>query len=588
MGLFSQAVKTYDLMEDQIGILKEDDNYFPLLPLYHVKKKIEISILLKEGGILEGISRISENGIIPSTEAAQGRTSGIAPFPLIECLQYFVDNAYYDAYKAGVKSWHDFDSSNIAINTIYTYLSKGTIIEDLIKAGISISKDEQPNDLKKMIGWVVETRDCNIKTWNDKNLIDSYTQFFRRFNNNSPKYFCMISGKDEVLINNVPSIPRFGLAKLISSNDTSDFSFRGRFIKSEEALSIGYDTTQKAINALSWLCGNQYIYIGKSILLCWNPNGIEIHKPTLPLISAEVTTRTYSNYKKGIENYILEKTNNLEIAKRDVVTVIFDNATKGRLSIKFYSELSIDDFMHNLANWDKECCWIDSVSEDIKSPRLDEIIKYAFGSGESFRTDNKIFETNFPILVERRVSNGRIPTEIYFKLINKCSNLQIYPKDGYWAAHNLLFTTCAVIRKYLHDYENKEFNMALEKEKKDRSYQYGRLLAVLEKIELDTLSDTDTKRISNAIRMQSMFIKRPGTASKLIIEKLKAGYYPKFTGSKSGLLIHYEQLIGEIMDVISTFSDDGFDKPLRATYIMGYYLQKNELYKKKNDNSEVN
>lgn len=88
--------------------------------------------------------------------------------------------------------------------------------------------------------------------------------------------------------------------------------------------------------------------------------------------------------------------------------------------------------------------------------------------------------------------------------------------------------------------------MALERDLKNRSYQYGRLLAVLEKIELDALSGTDTKRVTNAIRMQSMFIRRPGYTSKLILEKLKYGYYSRFTGAKAGALFYYEKLIGRL------------------------------------------
>ena len=49
--------------------------------------------------------------------------------------------------------------------------------------------------------------------------------------------------------------------------------------------------------------------------------------------------------------------------------------------------------------------------------------------------------------------------------------------------------------------------MALEPQKKDVSYQYGRLLAVFEKLERDTY-DSNEQREPNAIRMQSVFAKR--------------------------------------------------------------------------------
>ena len=41
------------------------------------------------------------------------------------------------------------------------------------------------------------------------------------------------------------------------------------------------------------------------------------------------------------------------------------------------------------------------------------------------------------------------------------------------------------------------------------------------------------------------------------------------------------ELIGEIMEQISQFSDREQKQPLKDTYLMGYYLQRNELYKSK-------
>ena len=125
--------------------------------------------------------------------------------------------------------------------------------------------------------------------------------------------------------------------------------------------------------------------------------------------------------------------------------------------------------------------------------------------------------------------------------------------------------------------------MALEPEKKNRSYQFGRLLAVLEKAERDAF-DSDEKREPNAMRMQTLFVKRPMYAAKLIIEQLKNAYYPRL---KPGARNRYDNLIGEIMLVISGCPEGEAGKPLGEEYLMGYYLQKNALYtKKNNDNNE--
>lgn len=121
--------------------------------------------------------------------------------------------------------------------------------------------------------------------------------------------------------------------------------------------------------------------------------------------------------------------------------------------------------------------------------------------------------------------------------------------------------------------------MALEKEKFDISYQYGRLLAVTEKAERDTYN-SDDGREPNAIRMQSVFCSRPAKTAKIIIEQLKKAYLPKL---KPGMRVYYERLIGEIYGRISLHPESEWNMPLKETYIIGYYLQKNELYAKNNN-----
>ena len=116
--------------------------------------------------------------------------------------------------------------------------------------------------------------------------------------------------------------------------------------------------------------------------------------------------------------------------------------------------------------------------------------------------------------------------------------------------------------------------MALEPEKKDRSYQFGRLLAIFEKMEKDTYQ-VGEGRETNAIRMQSVFVKKPLYATRIIYEQINRAYAPRL---REGQRTYYEKLIGEIMSVISDFPDSDQDKALADSYIIGYCLQKNDLY----------
>ena len=120
--------------------------------------------------------------------------------------------------------------------------------------------------------------------------------------------------------------------------------------------------------------------------------------------------------------------------------------------------------------------------------------------------------------------------------------------------------------------------MSLEKDKKDKSYQYGRLLAVLEKIERDAFG-SEGKRTTNALRAQAAFVQRPGKISEQLITHLRVSCYPKLSFASR---IYYDKLIGEIIEKIAENEDN--KKSLSETYILGYYLQNNELYKKREEN----
>ena len=87
-------------------------------------------------------------------------------------------------------------------------------------------------------------------------------------------------------------------------------------------------------------------------------------------------------------------------------------------------------------------------------------------------------------LLSCRVDKGKMPADIARAAAETASNLQIIPDAG--IREMVLFTACAVLRKYHYDRYQEEWKMALEADKKDISYQYGRLLAVFEKIERDT------------------------------------------------------------------------------------------------------
>lgn len=126
--------------------------------------------------------------------------------------------------------------------------------------------------------------------------------------------------------------------------------------------------------------------------------------------------------------------------------------------------------------------------------------------------------------------------------------------------------------------------MALEPEKQDRSYQFGRLLAVMEKAEADTYGREEARE-TNAIRMQSVFCRRPMYAAGIIEQQLEQAYFPQLS---VGIRRWYKGIISQIMEQISAYPQESWNLPLEDSYLMGYYLQRNALYSKNHTKTEEN
>ena len=76
-------------------------------------------------------------------------------------------------------------------------------------------------------------------------------------------------------------------------------------------------------------------------------------------------------------------------------------------------------------------------------------------------------------------------------IVEKASNPQRYSSNY----DSVLNTACAVVRMFRYDHFKEEWSMVLEEDNKDRSYLFGRLLAVLEKVERDTYGSDEVYQI---------------------------------------------------------------------------------------------
>lgn len=577
------ACDTYDCAEAQYAGVYEEGKREPLAPIAHAMRNATLEIVVdKEGNFIAAtkISKGDEKTIIPVTEKSSGRTSkgaATTPHPLCDKIDFLKpkNKEGYEAYLEQLGKWKDSSCSHPFLKAIYAYVVSKTISEDIKSVGI---EDDDLFVRWRVVGISGEVEAC----WKNKRLQNCYIAYYmRQANSGYLQEVCMVTGKLERVATQHPNglINSYIKAKLISSNDNSNFTFRGRFINDKEALTIGYETSQKAHNALHWLIANQGILCGGRSFLCWTPKGKEVPKMVecmMPLgMKSEDRPQIYisNDYQKWMQDILHGWKNHLGDTK-NIVTAVFDAATQGRLAVTYYSELATNDFLERITFWDTTCCYMNS-KWGIQAPSLYDIARYAFGTyrNDKFEIDEGILKQVMLRLLVCRLEQAPMQADIERAIVNTAQNLQLYD----WKTRNkVLFTACAVIKKYKFDHKKEEWTVALEPEKKDRSYQYGRLLAVLEKEERDTYSSEEEGRETNAIRIQSVFVKRPQYASRILIEQIKRAYSQRLSARSK---VYYEKLIGEIMEQLATFCDE-LDKPLEDTYLLGYYMQKNALYTK--------
>lgn len=594
MGLMKQAYDTYCAMEKQyVGVYGEAEE--PLVPVSHQIAKADMEITLdSEGNLLDArqVDPKEATTIIPVTEQSAGRTGDTCcAHPLCDQLRFFSPRypAKYEAYLTQLHRWEGSPYSHPKLSAIAGYVEKGSILEDMSRLGlISLDEKGMPTKEKLLVRWRVEAgTEGNVAAcWQDRTLFQAFIDYYAAGQKSDPVY-CMVSGKNALPANQHPKkiINICANAKLVSANDTSGFTYRGRFQTDAQAMTMSYEASQKIHSALHWLSANQGVAIGGRTFLCWNPQGIEIPKPQAAFLRGNTANQVkYSDYRKALSDTLRGWKETIP-ADAGAVIAAFDAATSGRLALTYYSELPASDFLERLHNWDALCCW-NRDPFGIQAPSLYQIANCAFGtvrtSGNQTKleSDDRILRQQVQRLLSCRVDKGKMPADIARAAAAKASNLQIMDTQ---LRETVLSTACAVLRKYYYDWDREEWNMSLEPEKKDISYQYGRLLAVFEKIEQDTY-DKDEQREPNAIRMQSVFAKRPRYASRILWEQMKKAYYPRL---KPWNRVKYDRLIGEIIEQISNLPQAEHEEALKDTYLFGYYLQKKALYTSdKTENSQ--
>ncbi|AZK46720.1 type I-C CRISPR-associated protein Cas8c/Csd1 [Paenibacillus lentus] len=624
MSWLLHLYETYESNLDRVGEIEKryNDREYTLLPISHTTQNAHIEVEVTEDGEFHSafiIDKKDASTLIPCTEESASRAgSKIAPYPLHDKLSYVAGDfvAYggqikkeepYAYYIKQLESWAQSPYATAKVRSIYNYLKKGQLIQDLVHVKIlCVDADnkliekwdkkyeplypEKPLIFSTVAGGqdsafirfnVHSPKEILTKVWKDREMYDSFIKYYQDLLGSED--ICYVTGQK------LPSTDRHAnkirnaadKAKLISANDTSGFTFRGRFSQSNEVASISYEVSQKAHNALKWLINRQAKIIDQRVFLVWGNDMPEVADPTEDTFSIDPTPvtlvqkKSFTNQELASEiSKALDGYRNDVTSKSEVNIMILDSATTGRMAVLYYRHMNKELYLDRLVKWHSSCAWLHRYRKNEQgefvqfygAPATKDIAFAAYGPRANEKIVKGLMERLLPCIVD----DLKIPQDIVTSVYQRASNPVSMEK---WEWEKTLSIACALINR------QEGFKLALDTESNDRDYLFGRLLAVADVLERSALGREET-RASNAIRYMNAFSRHPSRTWMTIQQSLQP--YQARLGTKAN---YYSKIIDEVASRIKL--EEFNNKPLSGKYLLGFYSQRHELYQKRENNKDV-
>ncbi|WP_373239671.1 type I-C CRISPR-associated protein Cas8c/Csd1 [Dorea longicatena] len=642
MSYVNELIDLYNKNQDKIGVIEyRGDIPYVLLPPFHTTVTAQITVTIDQNGNFmraELVAQDDKMTIIPVTEKSGSRTAGKEPHPLCDNLRYLAgdykdyykdDGVCNELYMSQIEKWEKSTYSHEKVKAIYLYLKKATLIKDLVEQKIIKLNDNNQIDDKENMEGIVQTkafvrfiirstgenlhREIPDECWKDRTLQDCYIKYVR--SQEREKGMCYLTGNMESIsyLHSKKIRNEGDGAKLISANDSQNFTYRGRFANREEAVAVGSETSQIVHNTLKWIIRKQGAFFDTMTIVTWESDQLSMPKWNMDTesiiteyeneqeendwdswdddwseeeevsdgnpITAEKFYKALNGYGKKVDN-----TSNM-------ILLAFDAATPGRLAMIENVTLDTARYLKNIEKWHNDCNWIHEKWKDGKRIQFGGMVGVRDIADILFGIENKgklsIVDGNGKKLyaeVAKRLLpciwyGSNIPYDYVNLAVVKASNPLTYKERKNW--ERVLTLACSMVKKNEKDRNKEEWNVALDKSAKDRSYLYGRLLAVADRIEYMTYDAKDNGRITNAKRYMSTFSQRPYETWKVIEENIQP-YLAKLDVVKRK---YYENLLSEICNL---FDIDKFkeNKKLDGLYLLGFHSQEYDLRFKKENSEE--
>lgn len=614
MAWLQKLVETYDACTGSDQFASN-----PLPPVSHTPQQAHIEIVLDRQGSFKRARIVpKEETLIPATEDSANRVgTRPPPHPLCDKIQYVAADyaepyggskpSFHSEYLELLSAWCESPFAHAKAQAVLTYVRRGSVVADLVKEKLlHLGADgklltrwsgggEKPEIFRLLpvanldqgnafVRWHVEIPgDPEPAVWRDAKLQEAWIQFnasqMRR------KGLCMATGEADVaLTSSHPKRLRHpgDGAKLISANDSSGFTFRGRFTDAsgEQACGVAYNTSQKAHLALRWLIGRQAFRNGDQVVVSWSVGGDAIPDPladTFALFELEALSQPIVYRGDAGQRYALALKSKIGGYRASlsptasIVVMALDAATPGRMAISFYREFGGAEFLDRVEEWHARFSWPQNFSKLRRftgAPAPRDIAEAAYGPSVDERLRKACVERLLPCIVDGRM----LPRNLVESCIRRVTQR---PAMKTWEWEKALGIACALFRGHQQQLKQGDYAMALEPDRHTRDYLFGRLLAIAERLEQRALFYGGEQRDTHAAKLMQRFADHP-CATWRQIELALVPSRSRLRGRSPGYLHWLEQ---EIDEIIGRFPDGDFteDRKLTGEFLLGYHCQRAKL-----------
>lgn len=641
MAWMQQLQALYDANIDEVGEFSvRHDQRFTLLPVAHMTQGMQVTITVtREGDFYkaEVVPKEEAQTITPMTlDSANRSGSKVAPHYIHDKLFYVAGdyavfstdknrNDNFNVYLKQMEQWADSAYSHPKVKAIKNYVAKRRVIQDLIEAGLICTYpdgkivEKWDNSVSRILNMdkpelyqllqqtifdigvrfnVLKSDPTERDVWEDSELFDLFIRYTNEvLLGDKPKVLCYATGDYGIPTSqHSKKIRNAGdNAKLISANDKSGYTYRGKWENPDEAVQISYLASQKAHHALRWLIQRQGSFVDSRYFVVFRKFGDTVTdvfassydllasldgfgdhavdggaRQGTGMVEAEQVSKALQGFAHSFDSKFFDQT----------IIMALDAATTGRLSIVYYQEVDSRLYLDNLEYWHETCRWIHHTRDENKqavsfigAPATYLIARGVYGEKADARLKKELYTRLLPCIVERQA----IPKDIVYTIFERVKNPESF-KNTTESWKDTVNIACALINKM---YEKEGLDVALDKDNKSRDYLFGRLLGIAEVMESRILKDQNENRSTNATRYFNAFANRPAR-TWLVIRKQLQPYF-----SRMGKRATFYQML--IQEVEASIGESGMnDKALSPLFLIGYSSQVQDLYKKKEVDQDDN